>query len=144
MEWTTKYDILLLKEILVSELHKFRKSSNERGRIWTLIASNLNEIDEVKFWVNQRGVRERFEAIQERYLQKTKSEVNASGISSEATEVDELMEEITEKIKLADANRESDDKTKRIEKEQQQALDIRKKAMETFGATKKRSVEDEG
>ena len=118
MEWSTKHDILLLKEILVSELHKFRKSSNERGRIWTLIASNLNEIDEVKFRVKQRGVRERFEAIQERYLQKTKSEVNASGISSEATEVDELMEEITEKIKLADANRESDDKTKRIEKEQ--------------------------
>ena len=54
------------------------------------------------------------------------------------------MKEITEKIKLADADRESDDKTKRIEKEQQQALDIRKKAMETFGATKKRSVEDEG
>ena len=63
---------------------------------------------------------------------------------TEKTEVDQLMEEITEKIKLADANRESDDKTKRIEKEQQQALDIRKKAMETFGATKKRSVEDEG
>ena len=37
---------------------------------------------------------------------------------TEKTEVDQLMEEITEKIKLADANRESDDKTKRIEKEQ--------------------------
>ena len=53
MEWSTKHDILLLKEILVSEPHKFRKSSNERGRIWTLIASNLNKIDEVKFWVKQ-------------------------------------------------------------------------------------------
>ena len=44
--------------------------------------------------------------------------MNASGISPEETEVDQLMEEITEKIKLADADRESDDKTKRIEKEQ--------------------------
>ena len=102
MEWSTNHDILLLKEILVSEPHKFRKSSNKRGRIWTLIASNLNEIDEVKFWVKQRGVRERFEAIQERYLQKTKSEVNASDISQEETKADQLMEEITEKNKLAD------------------------------------------
>ena len=70
--------------------------------------------------------------------------MNASDISPEETKADQLMDEITEKIELADANRKGDDKTKKIEKEQQQAFDIREKAMETFGATKKRSVEDEG
>lgn len=144
MEWTTRHDILLFREILVSEPYKFKKSSNERGKLWTMVANNLNKIVEVRFRVKQRGVRERFEGIQERYLQRVTAEVKASGISPEETEVDKLMEEITERVQLADASRENDDiKAKKAEKEQLVAQDIRQQAMETFGATRKRSVDGE-
>ena len=61
MEWTTTHDVLLCREILVQEFYKFKKGSNERGRIWTQISQNLNSVAAVKFKVNQRAARERFD-----------------------------------------------------------------------------------
>ena len=58
MEWSSKHDIFLCTEILITEPFKFRKGSLDRGRLWTVVANNLNRIEEVHFNVKQRGVRE--------------------------------------------------------------------------------------
>ena len=60
LTWTTAHDVLLCKEILVQKFYKFKKGSNESGRIWTQISENLNSVTAVKRKLNQRVVRERY------------------------------------------------------------------------------------
>ena len=143
MEWSRQNDVLLCTEIRVRQPYKFKKCSNERGKIWTEIASTLNSNEEVKFHVTQRGVRERYEGLKAKYLEKIKNEEKASGISPEVTELDSLLEEIIEKESLAESSRESDSAIKKNEEERKIAEDLRNTAMESMGETKKRSVESE-
>ena len=77
MKSSRQNDVLLCTEIRVREPHRFKKCSNERGKIWTEIASTLNSNEEVKFHVTQRGVRERYEGLQAKYLEKIKNEEKA-------------------------------------------------------------------
>ena len=65
MEWTTAHDVLLCREIFLQEFYKFKKGSNERGRTWTQISENLNCVTAVKFKVNQRAMRKRFDFLRE-------------------------------------------------------------------------------
>ena len=37
MHWTKDHDVMLCKEIIVVELYKHKKGSNEAGKIWTEI-----------------------------------------------------------------------------------------------------------
>ena len=143
MEWSRQNDVLLCTEIRVRQPYKFKKCSNERGKIWTEIASTLNSNEEVKFHVTQRDVRERYEGLKAKYLEKIKNEEKASGISPEVTELNSLLEEIIEKESLAESWRESDSAIKKNEEERKIAEDLRKTAMESMGETKKRSVESE-
>ena len=143
MEWTQVNDLLLCTEIRVREPYKFKKSSNERGKIWTEIAKTLNENQVIKFHVTQRGVRERYEILKTKFLEKIKAEENASGISPEVTELDRLLEEVIEKDNLAECSRESDKTIKKNEEDRKTAEGIRKTAMESIGETTKRSMEDE-
>ena len=140
MEWSRQNDVLLCTEIRVRQPYKFKKCSNERGKIWNEIASTLNSNEEVKFHVTQRGVRERYEGLKAKYLEKIKIR---GGISPEVTELDSLLEEIIEKESLAESSRESDSAIKKNEEERKIAEDLRKTAMESMGETKKRSVESE-
>ena len=145
MEWSLENDVVLCIEIRVREPYKFKKCSDKRCKIWTEIASTLNSNEEVKFHVTQRGVRERYEGLKAKYLEKIKGEEKASGISPEVTELDKLLEEIVEKESLAESSRESDSTSiKKNEEERKVAEDLRKTAMESMGETKKRSVESEG
>ena len=139
MEWTARHDILLCREMLVEEPFKHRKGSNERGKGWTNIANNVNNLEEKKFKVSQRGVRERFERLQKRYLDKMKMEAAASGISPpEETELDVLPEEITERENVAEGSRDSEKGMKKAQAERKTAEAMRREAMETFGETRKR------
>ncbi|XP_029180213.2 uncharacterized protein [Acropora muricata] len=141
MEWTTTHDMLLCREILVEEFYRFKKGSNERGRIWTQISQNLNSVAAVKFKVNQRAVRERFDLLIGRFRQQSKEEAKASGVSPEQTELDALLEEISERQKLAESTRESCS-SKNVETDRKKAEEIRTQALERVGATKKRANED--
>ena len=141
MEWTTTHDVSLCREILVEEFYKFKKGSNERGRIWTQISENLNSVTTVKFKVNQRAVRERFDLLLGRFRQQSREEAKASGISPEQTELDALLEEISEREKLAESTRESCS-SKNVETDRKKAEEMRAQALERVGETKKRANED--
>ena len=55
-----------------------------------------------------RSMRERFSDIQKEYLKKNRKDERSSGTSIDITEQDQLLEEITEKEKAAEENREYD------------------------------------
>ena len=140
MQWTREHDILLCREVLALEIYKYKKGTNEAGRLWDEIAKNLGGCQTVRFKSNlsQRAVRKRFNLIQGRFKENEKTELAASGISvPEQDELDLLLEDIAE--------RERDGIAKASEKKGQEkatAEDIRNKALERMGQTKKRKSED--
>ena len=145
MYWTTAHDTLLCREVLALEPYKYKKGSNEAGKIWTDIAQSLKNCQQLKFKQNlsQRAVRERFSLLQARYKEKEMEEIRASGISAEQDEVDVLLDEITEREKAAEENRE--DVNRKKENDKVTAEEMRKQAMERMSQTKKRkSQEDNG
>ena len=140
MYWTKAHDTLLCREVLALEPYKHKKGSNEAGKIWTDIAQSLKNCQHLKFKKNlsQRAVRERFSLLQARYKENEKEEIRASGISPEQDELNVLLEEITEREKAAEENREEVHKTK--ENDKVMAEEMRKQAMERMGQTKKRKT----
>lgn len=139
MEWTEQHDICLCKEVRVIEPYMYKKGSIERGKGWSKIADNLNSCTEIKFKVNQRSVRERFSLLQTRFKQKEKQEIAASGINPpEQSELDILLEDIVGKEQEAGENMPSSERKKAAE-DKCKAEEMRKKALEKMGETKKRN-----
>jgi len=143
MYWTKAHDTLLCREVLALEPYKHKKGSNEAGKIWTDIAQSLKNCQQLKFKQNlsQRAVRERFSLLQTRYKEKEKEEISASGISPEQDELNVLLEEITEREKAAEENRE--DVNRKKESDKVTAEEMRKQAMERMGQTKKRKTQED-
>ena len=140
MEWTQKHDILLCREILVVVPYKHKKGTNKRGKPWTVIAENLNAVpvDEAKFNVKQRGVRERFDLLKNKFSEKIKAEGTGTA-PPEMHELEILLEEITETEKLAETN--GNGKAK-VERDRKAGEEVRKQAMEKLGESKERNEDD--
>ena len=83
MEWKEEHDVLLCREILVSQPFKFNERTVERGKIWDEIGNRLNNCQTSKFRVTKRSVRERFKLIKEKFKRKIQEEEKASGIDVE-------------------------------------------------------------
>ena len=98
MEWTDDHDILLLREMIASELFQFKKGSPDRGKIWESIQERLNKLDNPKFVIKEkRGVRDRWNLLQAKFKRMQREELQASGIDCELSEKDALIEELCEK-----------------------------------------------
>ena len=135
MEWTDDHDILLLREMIASELFQFKKGSPDRGKIWESIQERLNKLDNPKFVMKEkRRVRDRWNLLQAKFKRMQREELQASGIDCELSEKDALIEELCEKEDSFSAK----DKKKSDDKEA--ADEIRKKAMERM-SSKKKSIE---
>lgn len=144
MSWNEEKDILFCREILVSKLFSTKKSSPERGQVWNDIADTLCKLHQPIFRVNQKSVRDHYNKLILGYKRKIRDELNASGISPEQTEIDQLLEEIVEKEAAQEAEKENIDNenNRRVELERMAADDIRRKAMETQAQTQKRKAEE--
>ena len=145
MEWTAEHDVTLGREISLVNPFKNRKRSVERGTAWKQIASNLNASSNMKFAVSQRSVRDHLLLLQKKYRKKMRQEEQASGISPEKTELDELIEEISEIEETAAAEHQEAGRIKqdKADQDKTKADDMWRKAMETLGETKKRQAQDE-
>lgn len=143
MQWTKNHDVLLCREVLALEPYKPKKGSCEAGKIWSDTAQSLKSCQQIEFKKNlkQRAVRERFALLQTKYKDKENEEIRASGISPEQDELDVLLEEITEREKDAKESKENVDEKKA--KDKATADEMRKKAMERMGQTKKRKSQEE-
>ena len=132
MEWTDDHDILLLREMIATELFQFKKGSPDRGKIWESIHERLNKLDNPKFIIKEkRGVRDQWNLLQTKFKRTQREELRASDIDCELSKNDALIEELCEKEDnfSAKEKKKSDDK--------QAAEEIRKKAMERMASKKK-------
>lgn len=134
-EWSEQHDDLLLREVLVVEPFKYKPGSPRRGQAWTQIADILNSIEEPKFRVNQRAVRDRYNLLEKGFKKKISEEERASGINPpELTDLELAIQEIIEKSCNA-ANEYTQCNT---DNEKQKAEEMRRKSLETFSETKAR------
>lgn len=143
IEWSESHDLALCGEVLLLEPFRYPKRSKERGEIWGRIALHLNSVNSSKFKVSKRSVRDRFTLLQTKYKEKIREEERASGIDCEETQLDAALEEITEKERAADLER--NDKAgvvnKKNESEKESAEEVREQAMERLGKTQKRNAD---
>ena len=131
--WKQRHEDFLLREIVVVEPYQFRSGSKERGAAWTTIAENLKAF-EMK--VSQRSVRERFEKILKEFKAKEAKEAQGSGLDVEYTEYDKMLTDIIERMKECE---EAMEKVKGKEKkDRESAEEMRKRATERLGETRRR------
>ena len=92
-----------------------------------------------------RAVRNRYNHLSQKLRKKLKDEEKASGIDTEMSEVETALEEIIEKEDATEQAQkcETDGKKKMKERDRETAQDMRKKAMERLGQTKKRQIADQ-
>ena len=140
MEWTDEHDVLMLREMIVSDLFSFKKGSVGRGDAWDFIAEKLNQIDSPQFRIKvKRGVRGRWVLLRRKFKSKIREEPEeaASGVVVEdLTEKEVLIEELIEREDTI----KPDDNRLSVQQDKNKAEDIRKKAMESMGETKKRKL----
>lgn len=139
MKWSESHDILFAREVLVSSLYETRNGSPERGKVWDEIAENLNKLENPLFSVSKRSLRDRLSLLIKRYKAKVREEDRATGISPEEDEIDSMLEEICDKESEWILNPPNESKTKKAQQDKATAEEIRYKAMETLGETKKRN-----
>jgi DNA replication protein DnaD len=132
---------------MVKNPFQFKKSSTQRGHVWLEIATNLACIKELKFKtdLDQSAIRDRYNLLSSKLRKKLSSEKKASGIDTEMSEVEDMIEELiqieddsTEKQRLNDEERK-----KKADTDKENANDIRVQATEKLGETKRRK-ENEG
>ena len=112
-----------------------------RAQAWEKIAYNLYKEGELE--VNKRSLRDHYMVLVEKF-KKILQELKARGISPEPTKLDRLLDEIIERAEVCEQSRDEvdDNGREKIRKEQEQAKDIRLKAMEWLSETKKWSLSD--
>ena len=139
MEWTDEHDVLMLREMVVSDVFSFKKGSVSRGDAWDSIAEKLNQIDSPRFRIkDKRGVRERWVLLRRKFSSKIKEEEAASGVAVEdLTEKEVLIEELIER---EDTIKPDDSRLSVQQKNDKDKAEDIKKATESMGETKKRKL----
>ena len=142
MVWSDEKDLDLLKEVAVEGVLKQRQKSRDKGAGWQKLADNLNFLG---FEITARSARDHFGMVSNKYKAKMAKEKRSTGEGrQELTERESLLEELIEISEETDMMMENEDamnKQKR-EREKSQAMEMRERAMEKFGNTRKRTTSD--
>ena len=147
MEWSEKHDAILYREILLSQQFNYKPRTVERGKGWEEIDERLNSINDPKFKVSKRSVREHFQLLILKFKTKRRSEERASGIKVvKDNEVDKAMEEIYEKSEAAEEEQVtgSENKKRKVEMDKPSAEEVRLRAAEKLSKTNQRTNIEEG
>ncbi|XP_028403404.1 UPF0746 protein DDB_G0281095-like [Dendronephthya gigantea] len=138
MVWSKDKDLILLKEVAALGVLTHKQRSRERGLGWQSVADNVSTLGQA---VTLRGVRERYSLAAKKYCAQMAKEERATGEGGEEmTEYEKLMEELINIEDETDRQMETEcaARSQRIENEREQALEMRERAMERLGETKKR------
>ena len=131
--WREHHDKYLLGEVLTFEPYKYRFGSKERGSAWTSIAEHLEGYG---MKVSQRSVRERFNQMMDGFKRKEAVELRASGVDVDYTEKDKALLDIMERME--ECEEESEQQKQKELREKETAEEMRKRAVERLGETRKR------
>jgi len=132
MRWSEEHDLILCREIIMIQPYKFKPGSKESGHAWSTISTDLNKVSEVKFCTTQKSVRDRYKLLLEKHNKKMRAQLGASGSNDEATELDNLLENIKGESDVCIQNFEkaSQELSARKKADAENAEEIRLKAME--------------
>ena len=83
MEWSDNHDLVLCREVLVTESYQHPFRSKERGDVWNQITVNLSGLDHLKFKVNKRSMRDSLTLLITMHKAKIRQEENVTGITCE-------------------------------------------------------------
>ena len=114
-----KHDLVVFGEVIVIELYQNPYRSKETGDPWKQIAVKLSVLDHPKFEVNKRFKRDRQTLLLPSIKQKCAKRKMPLEITYEETKLDQALEEITDKEKLA-CEKGSKSQEKKREKKQLQ------------------------
>lgn len=140
MEWTEAHDLILAKEVRASEPWMFKPRTVDRGKVWNAITDRLNDETSVKFQVKKKNVQEHFKLLLDKFKAKRKHQAKLSGVEIEDSEMDILMEEITEKWDEAEASDLGCSSKEKADSDRAIGEEIRRKACEKLGETSKRNA----
>ena len=142
--WKKEHDILLCREVLSVNPFPAQRNSNERGKLWEEISTNLNSTRGVRFFVTKRSVRDHLNILIKRYRKKMNTEERSPGVSPEPTELDQALADIIEIEEVAFTSQEIDEAVikEKEDTDKPKAETIRKMAMEKLGETQKTAVEE--
>jgi hypothetical protein len=139
--------VWLLTEVISIEPYRWKHGSRERGDAFRNIAVNLTEIPNSGFpaSLNQRSVRTRFFELVEAFKKQETQEARATGIDTEFDEKTQLLTDIHSRMVEYENGflQESKLKKDKVEKEKATAEEMRKKACEKLGETKKRQEQED-
>ena len=145
MEWTVQHDVKLCWEVLFINPFQTKPGSKERGTVLQKIATKLNHIEDIRYKVDARAIRDRLNKLLLRFTAKQKEEEKATGIEADYTEIDQLLQEIHELKVEAEMELQQDDenKKKKLKAEEASADSIRGRSMERMSETRKREKSPE-
>ena len=145
MIWTEQHNDMLIREMYLFEPWKYKKGSPQRGNVWEQISVSLNDLDDPKFDVTQKSIRDHYNLLEKQQKKRLRDEEKASGISPVHSDFEDAMENI---IQLFIGKDEEDQKNDAQKKEKYDAdtakiLEMRQSAMESLAETKKRKGDSE-
>ena len=125
--WTKEHDILLCREVLSVNPFSAQKNSNERGKLWEEISTNLNSTSGVRFFF-----RDHLNILIKWYRKKMSAEDRSTGVSPEPTELDQALADIIEMEEVTSTSQEIDEAVikEKEDTDKQKAESMRKMAME--------------
>ena len=144
MKWTNQHDVEFCKEVIASKLFETKKKGRQKEfRYAKLLQKKLEKMEYPKFKVEQRSVRDRLKKLIKQFREKENGERRASGISPELTELDTLLEEISEKEEASEtlAADMGETEKRRLEEDQMAGQEMRKRAMETLSARPRKEIQ---
>lgn len=141
MEWSRDKDVMLAKEVLYAEPFQFKERTLQSVQAWQEVVSKLMENYPGEFGrLTSRGAKEHMGLLIRNQKKKDAAELRASGINPVPTELNDLLEEIIEKMELHAAKNEKENENKK--REEATEKDVRPKAMEALSQTKKREEKE--
>ena len=135
-----------MRELLLVEPYLHKQGSKERGQAWKLITSILNSSSTVLFKVTEGSVHEMFTKMIEAFRKNENQEIEASGTKGkEYEEIYRSLTDIHQRMNEVKAmwDKNSEREQEKEEQERRKVEDIRKKATERLGETRKRQNESE-
>ena len=145
MTWTDEKDFIMLTAMAGEGVFDAKAGSRERGSTWKSVAASLNSHSAQGFNVNQQSVRDRFNILAKRVKAKlSKEERESGGGESDLSETERLVKEVIVLSEESEKRNEDQSEAKReaMANEKKQALEMRDRALERLGETRKRNEEE--
>ena len=134
--------MILAKEVRASEPWIFKLRNADRGKVWNAITDRLNDETSLKFQVKKKNVQEHFKLLLDKFKAKQKHQAKLGGVDIEDSEMDILMEEISEKWEEAEAYDLGCTSKEKADSDRAIGEEIRRKACEKLGETSKRNARE--